>query len=49
MQVNIDKSKGTLKIHQTAYITQMLEKFGMNECRAVKTPGDPSIKLRTAT
>lgn len=49
MQVDIDELKGTLKIHQTAYITQMLKKFGMSECHAVKTPGNPSIKLQAAT
>lgn len=49
MQVEVDKLKGTMKIHQTAYITQMLKKFGMDECHAVKTPGNPSIKLRAAT
>jgi len=40
-----DRAAKTLHIHQRSYIRNMLENFGMEQCAAVKTPQDVSVKL----
>jgi len=34
-----------IKIHQTSYINRLLTKFGMQDCKAVSTPGSSQLKL----
>jgi hypothetical protein len=41
MQVTRDRSAGTLKIDQTKYIQDMLDRFGLTECNAARIPADP--------
>ena len=36
---------GDIVISQTAYITEVLTRFNMNECRAIKTPADCTVSL----
>eukprot|EP00952_Eustigmatos_sp_NYUAD-ZCMA_P013142 52409-Eustigmatos_ZCMA.PRE.1 len=40
MEIRRDRSKRTLEIVQTAYIDQVLERFGMANCKPVTTPSD---------
>ncbi|KAK2577894.1 hypothetical protein KPH14_012634 [Odynerus spinipes] len=42
--MTIERCQGTIKIHQREYIERTLQKFGMNECKAVGTPMDPGVK-----
>ena len=39
------KSDGTLFLHQSAYISRILQKFGMENCSKVSTPADAFKKL----
>ncbi len=41
VQIERDRQKHWLKIHQTAYTTEMLVKYGMAECKGADTPIDP--------
>ena len=34
-----------MKLHQAQYLTNLLEKFGMQDCKPVATPVDQSTKL----
>lgn len=43
--MRIHQDKGVIELDQTTYITEMLEKFGMGECKPVGTPADTSVKL----
>lgn len=45
LKVDRDKSKGTLKISQSKYISNLLERFGMNDCNPIATPLEPNLKL----
>jgi transposase InsO family protein len=38
MEVRRDRGKGVLEINQTAYIDQMMQRFGMADCKPVPTP-----------
>jgi hypothetical protein len=38
MQVHRDRAKGTLELDQTAYIDQLLQRFGMADSKPVSTP-----------
>jgi hypothetical protein len=40
MQIIRDRQNRTLDIKQTTYITQMLERFGMKDCKSVSTPAE---------
>lgn len=40
-----DRKAGKIQLNQSAYIRKMLQKFGMNDCKPVTTPSDPSIRL----
>lgn len=47
MQVTRDREKGTLTISQEDYSKSVLEKFGMNECTPLITPGiGPELSLK---
>ena len=36
-----------MKLHQAQYLTNLLEKFGMQDCKPVAAPVDQSTKLLT--
>ena len=40
-----DKGKKSLYMHQKQYITNMIEKFGLSNCKPVSTPADINVKL----
>jgi hypothetical protein len=40
---------GSIKIHQSSYIQQLLERHGMADCNPVTTPLDTSVKLSSIT
>ena len=45
IQVERDKDNKRMKLHQAQYLTNLLEKFGMQDCKPVATPVDQSTKL----
>ena len=47
--MQIEKSTEHLKIHQQRYITEILEQFGMENCKSVNTPIEVSSALKKAT
>ena len=46
MQIERNKAEGWLRLHQTAYIEQMLERFGMADCKPCPTPMAEGAKLQ---
>ena len=44
MEVNRDP-EGSITLNQTQYISKVLERFGMSDCNAAKTPLCPSSLL----
>jgi hypothetical protein len=44
MEVKRNKATRTLEITQTTYINQMLEKFGMLDCKAISTPAEGTLQ-----
>lgn len=42
---NITKQVDTVMLDQKKYINEILDRFGMSECKAVKTPIEPAIKF----
>ena len=47
--MQIEKSTEHLKIHQQRYITESLERFGMENCNPVSTPIEVSSAYKKAT
>lgn len=45
MEISRDRGRKALSINQKGYITRMLQRFGMQDCKTVMTPMDPSVKL----
>ena len=45
IQVERDKDNKRMKLHQAQYLTNLLEKFGMQDSKPVATPVDQSTKL----
>ena len=45
IQIKRDRSKKLTMLHQSKYLMQLLEKFGMKDCRPVMTPQDQNVKL----
>jgi hypothetical protein len=45
MQVTRDRHTGTLKIDQTKYINDMLDRFGLTDCNSTRIPADPGETL----
>ena len=41
IQIERDRAARSLKLHQTAYTTELLGKYNMLDCRSVDTPVDP--------
>ena len=48
MEIDHDRITGTMKISMRKYIAEILENFGMSECKPVHTPADPYSKLKKA-
>lgn len=49
LNVTRDRDGGKLMIDQEKYINEILNKFGMEECKPVKTPIEVGIKFTTTT
>lgn len=47
MEITRDRSKRTLKISQTAYLKQVLERFGMDQCKPVGNPMEGALRRTT--
>ena len=45
LQIERDRKMKTISIHQTSYITKVLEHFGMLSSSPVHTPMDPHVRL----
>ena len=45
MKILQDESSERIWIGQPAYISKILQKFGMQDCKPVSTPVDPGVKL----
>ena len=43
--INHDAVNGTISIDQSQYVTQMLERYSMSDCKAIGSPADPSAPL----
>lgn len=44
--LEFERGANEMKICQTGYINEVLERFGMSECRPVSTPMEPGTKLQ---
>jgi hypothetical protein len=45
IQVERDRNKKRMRLHQSQYLTNLLKKFGMEECKPAATPVDQGTKL----
>ncbi len=45
MKIDRNWDKGTITLSQKAYILKVLERMGMNDCKPVKMPMDPNVRL----
>ena len=45
LQIERDRERGKLKIHQSAYMRKIIEKFGMADGKTVSVPADPHAAL----
>lgn len=43
--IEFARNEGTLTMHQSSYIMEILDRFGMTDCRPVGTPMDSNVKL----
>ncbi|GJQ66443.1 hypothetical protein Trydic_g13271 [Trypoxylus dichotomus] len=48
LEIDRDRSKGIIKIHQSAYIQQLLLEFQMQNCKEINTPIERNLKLNKA-
>ena len=46
IQVERDREKKQMKLHQSKYLTNLLQKFGMENCKPAATPVDQGTKLQ---
>lgn len=46
--IHISRTNDSIALSQKRYIEQLVERFEMHGCKAVKTPGDPNEKLSVA-
>ena len=46
LEIQRDREAGTLRVTQTQYARQVLERFGMSDCKPIDTPLSPAVKLR---
>lgn len=45
MNIEIDRNRRTLTIHQQDYVDRLLDKFGMSDCNGQATPMEQGLKL----
>jgi hypothetical protein len=45
IQVERDRNKKRMRLHQSQSLTNLLKKFGMEECKPAATPVDQGTKL----
>lgn len=45
LHITRNRVNGTISIDQTKYIKEILENFGMTDCKPVASPADPNVKL----
>ncbi|XP_059290298.1 uncharacterized mitochondrial protein AtMg00810-like [Lycium ferocissimum] len=45
--LEIDRTQGGIFLHQQKYSRDLLNKFGMLECKPIATPIEPNSKMRT--
>jgi hypothetical protein len=43
--IEVQRVTGVFKLSQAKYISDMLERFGMSDCKPVKTPLDVGVRL----
>ncbi|CAB0018882.1 unnamed protein product, partial [Nesidiocoris tenuis] len=48
LEVERDRDKGIIKLHQSAYINQLLRKFQMQDCKEISTPIEKNLRLNKA-
>ena len=46
LQIDRNKEKGTIKLHQQGFIQRLLSKFNMLDANPISTPADPNIRLQ---
>lgn len=47
MQLVRDRSKRQICIHQREYVEEIVNRFGMDECKGYSTPVEPGLMLRS--
>lgn len=47
--IRINQSRTKIEIDQEKYIVELLKKYNMYDCKSVKTPSDPNVKLTVQT
>jgi hypothetical protein len=45
MAVHRDTQTGTICLHQSLYVQNLLKRFHMEDCNSISTPADPSVTL----
>ncbi len=45
VKVDYDVDAGILKLSQSQYVQNMLQKYGMTDCKSISTPLDANVKL----
>lgn len=45
LEIDRDKNKNILKIHQKTYIKRILTRFNMLDCKTIDTPADANVRL----
>ena len=45
MEITGDRKKKTISLSQKGYISKILQRFGMQDCKSVICPAEPSLKL----
>lgn len=44
--IHVDQKPGSIHLHQSRYVTQMLDRYGFTDTTTSKTPGNPNVKLK---
>ncbi len=45
IQIQYDRHNNSMLLHQTKYLTNLLQKYGMQDCKVVSSPQDPNTRL----